>query len=249
MHNWTVHWPLWLDVQWENAHDNIQQVKEMELKRKKKKGMRLTNIKPNNNNWKSRDINKDWKYRVVCTKLWKSWSRLVSSLWGSTESCETILRKQKGKMFVLCLFYCELCNITSHDEGIPAAAWCCEWRSRPADSDQQNPSRWPAAECTVNTRVAAVTVWLRARTYDATFTRLYLHFASLSRKHHFLFLTVGVLLYGGKALTSPLPRGTLMMISSVPPAMGEPFTEMLYTFSLWRGTRTAGVLGNLARAR
>lgn len=77
---------------------------------------------------------------------------------------------------------------------------------------------------------------------------LYLHFASPSRKTLLpVYFNMGVLLYGGKALASPLPKGTLMTISSVPPVMGEPFTEMLYTFSLCRGTRSAGVLGNLER--
>lgn len=131
--------------------------------------------------------------------------------------------------------------ITSHDDGIPVAAWCCGWPYHPAAADQQNPSRWPEAECTVSTWAAAITLCVH---YGITLLIHAIHETNpLSR----FFPTLCSFAYSEKAQTSPLPRGTLMTISSEPPAMGEPFTEILYTFSLWRGTRTAGVLGNLDR--
>lgn len=106
----------------------------------------------------------------------------------------------------------------------PAGFWCCAGPSRPADSDPQSPSHWPAAECT------------EIMKRKSRHTGVQTGGASLHEQQQW-------------SHTSPFPSGTLMTTSSPAPAIGEPLTDMLYTFSLWRASLSPGVLGNLTDER
>lgn len=81
--------------------------------------------------------------------------------------------------------------------GVPAAGGCSSAPCRPAETDPPSPSDWPAAGCSAEAAGQRQEEGRRMREE------------------------------AGVGLTSPLPMGTLMTMSSFPAAMGEPLTEML----------------------